>query len=705
MKHYNFTLFLDRTLGGGLFRQLSIFVFLILVVFASFWGVTSIFQDSMVSGEGDFGPFWNLIYCFTDTGFQAVPNVNHRGGAYIISFVGTVLLGGVLISTLSNIFERRVEKAEQGELRYRFKKHVVIIGYNETTFGLIKYISRQPEYAKGTILLQMRKDVSQIRRLLAAHLSDKVMSRLVIYHAMRDTLEEIQGLNLEQALELFILNEQEDTDSDSINMEAMQLVAQCCKNRLGEKLKCHVIFQNQTTVSMFQRADLAREIKASVMFYPVMYYDLLARDLLVGSQIKGIEHGNHDVEDKAIDYPPLDRGIITRTSEKYVHLVILGMSDMGLALGLQAAHLTHYANFEKRKTQITFIDAHAFEKMQEFMARHQSFCDVAETYFMRPTESLSFLQNQKNSAYDYLGDFVDIRFNFVEGDVEMPEVRSLLSQWSSDSDAYLTLAVCYHRTHDALAKGMFLPSSLYENEIPIFIYQRDSAAILQSLGEAKSVSGNFPNLYAQVYPFGMIKDEFNPKNKVLKWAQRANYVYNYYVQYKALPQHAPKGLAWENEVETPWRELSISNQWSNIFYAYALPTKLRGLGFGCGHLDEENPKRTHLKKRSDVQQASPKIDASLSFVLDEKVLNELSLVEHNRWVVEKLLAGFRPPTQEESTMVEHDRTKKALLKKYYVHTDLCSFERLRLDAHGNDVGEYDKNLIQKIPFIVGSAIQ
>ena len=44
-------------------------------------------------------------------------------------------------------------------------------------------------------------------------------------------------------------------------------------------------------------------------------------------------------------------------SEKYVHLVIVGMSRMGVALAVEAAHIAHYPNFirDKRRKRASLL--------------------------------------------------------------------------------------------------------------------------------------------------------------------------------------------------------------------------------------------------------------------------------------------------------------------------------------------------------------
>lgn len=69
---------------------------------------------------------------------------------------------------------------------------------------------------------------------------------------------------------------------------------------------------------------------------------------------------------EAIEYPPLDRDPITYESKKHIHLVIIGMSRMGVAIGVEAAHLLHFPNFcrdPRCKSTITFIDEMADREM------------------------------------------------------------------------------------------------------------------------------------------------------------------------------------------------------------------------------------------------------------------------------------------------------------------------------------------------------
>jgi len=656
----------DRTLTGGILRQLTVFVLLILFVLFSFWILCQIFGIPLTRSDSgnDFGALWNLIYFFTDEGSQTSAVEGNRFVAFIISILGSVLLGGVLISTLSNIFERRVENAENGLVRYRLSNHVIIIGHNSSTAGLIMQLCNDPQYEECDILVQTSLNVNDVRMLLKAELSSEANKRVVLYFARRDSFEEVLLLHPLKARELFIVNEQTDDCSDSKSMDCIRLVARACKKR-PDKLKCTVVFQNHSTVAAFQRADLDSDIKDSIEFYPLIFHEIIASNVLVDNRINN-----------KIIFPPLDREALTEDSDSFVHLVISGMSDMGIAMGIQAAHIEHFPNFRRQKTKITFIDSDAGKKMEWLMARYQSLFDVADSHFLDTEVMSDFRTNEKNSEYEYLGDFTDIEFYFVEGTTELPVVRSLIERWTNDKNSILTIAICNENSDNAISEGMFLPSVIYESHIPVFVYQKESASILQSLGSAPSTTNKaMVNQYSGIHPFGMAESIFSFGSRSLKWAQIINFIYSFYFENGVLPDSLPSEREWLDRWMPAWHSLMIIKQWSNIYHANSIPVKLRSIGYDAGV--------------NNCNQA----------ITDDQV-EILAKVEHNRWIMEELILGYRPATHGERVKVIADISMKKELRNRFVHVDICGFDDLLTDERGNHVSDYDRILVKSIPLII-----
>ena len=137
------------------------------------------------------------------------------------------------------------------------------------------------------------------------------------------------------------------------------------------------------------------------------------------------------------------------------------------------------------------------------------------------------------------------------------------------------------------------------------------------------------------------------------------------------------------EVEkTEWDALPIRKKWSNFNCAFSIPVKLRFLG-GISAADTKN--------------------------LTEEQVEVMARVEHNRWVVENLLGGFRPVTRDEREKIEEDvkhwapnkqeeTLKDYYKKKYLAHVDLCRSEDL-LPDHGIDVRDYDRAIVKSIHLI------
>ena len=86
--------------------------------------------------------------------------------------------------------------------------------------------------------------------------------------------------------------------------------------------------------------------------------------------------------------------------------------------------------------------------------------------------------------------------------------------------------------------------------------------------------------------------------------------------------------------------------------------------------------------------------------LTNDLLQLLARVEHNRWVAETLLAGYRPPTYQERQEAITDRRLKNVLKDRLVHLDLCAYDDLLEDMNGVDVKDFDKVIEACIPLMI-----
>ena len=156
---------------------------------------------------------------------------------------------------------------------------------------------------------------------------------------------------------------------------------------------------------------------------------------------------------------------------------------------------------------------------------------------------------------------------------------------------------------------------------------------------------------------------------MIHYGKRINYIYNYFYANSKYPECIDDQAAAEQ-----WEEVRISKRWSNIYSAASIWTKLRS-----------------LTGADDVQPTKELIESRI---------NILAQMEHNRWMVEELLLGYRPVDKQEDQAIDENRELKAVKKQLFIHYDIRPYEGLKTDEHGRDVRENDKLIVRNIPIII-----
>ncbi|GHT28805.1 hypothetical protein AGMMS49574_03860 [Bacteroidia bacterium] len=582
----------------------------------------------------------------------------HKPWLIITGLLGMIMLGGIMISTVSNIFARRVEKIQNGHVFYHFSNHVVIMGYDTMTAGLVMQAAKK--YPASEIVLQTVREVPNVRHELFSKLISNVEKNVTIVSGNRNIAECLEKLHLDRAQALFILGEDGETDRDSTNIETLKKINEILKEKQAKPDNpCFVLFENQSTYTILQRQDLKelqieierngeKEKIALLDFHPFNVQEIWAQKLFVDCQY---EYGKDSVV-----YLPLDRTGIRYDSGCTVHLVILGMSKTGIALGIQASHLCHFPNFirnSKLKTRITFIDEQADTEMYFLQGRYRYlFNEIDYTY-----EDMAQPENNHNNKHK--PKFTDIEWHFIKGRVEHPAVQEKLKAYSAEENSFLTLAVCFNFSANAIACGLYLPDEIYDSpNTQILVKQNASWSILSML--------NSTNKYRNVKPFGMSDNLLDLSKHDDLLPIIVNYIYSYYYDHVTDPQ----SIASESELEKSWKTLSTVKKWSNRYNADMLAVKRRSF------------------------------DIRPNEALKKETIELLAKVEHNRWNIEELLLGYRPTTKEEREEIGRDKTKKDKKKSMFIHNDLCPYSDIPdMDDKIKNTREYDICLSKAISMI------
>lgn len=434
-------------------------------------------------------------------------------------------------------------------------------------------------------------------------------------------------------------------------------------NQAGQRPVCHLMIHDPSLLFLFRTEAIFPELNRRFELNVFTMEDQWAINLLCNSF-------------EGLHYPHLDRHPVFIDSNSVVHLVIDGFDKMGQALAINAALVCHFPNYVRDKslrTRITCIDRNMAKIRDSFIASHIHLMDNSYYRFIDVSEEPMQTYFHKPMYEGLREDFVDVEWEFVSGDIESAPVRDKISFWASDKSRQMTLALCSASDDDNLRKVLDVTALLEESDVPVWVYAAD-CTIVDSL---KHLGGK----YARLYPFGMSNCGYSVSQTVLRMAKLLNYFYDYNFSKKELPTSMPL-----EEVEASWQAIEmVSHRFSNISNVMNIPYKMRSVGH-----DEEDDERF--------------------YALNAKEIALLAEVEHNRWSVERLVAGSRPVTPVERDEIrdaieEFIRTGKGEdLKKSYkkrgIHYDLCAFSELGKDRTGRNVREYDIDLTTCIPLIV-----
>lgn len=703
---------IDRILSSGIRSQLLLLVGVIAGVLVLFilieWITGSILT---IDQEGERNLWFDVYYHFVDPGNQYVVN----GGANrllvsIVSVTGSVLMGGLLISIFSNIIDRRVERAREGQIAYKFKNHYVIIGFDKMAIGLIKQLFREIQNDESLanvpylFVIQTTNEVETVRHELLSKLDAEIDRRTIILHGGCDSREDLEALRLPYCKEIFLLGEEGETDHDSVNIECVTLINRILRSRYTPKnladlkklvddksvgcKRCHVLFEAQSTFAVFQRYDIEESFKNRsesdnmwyskmresyrnnpivlkqleslkntydqltaqlIDFLPFNFYETWAEKVLVWGK-----YNPHSDDMETIAYTPLDGDGITYESDRYVHLVVVGMTSMGVALAMKAVHIAHYPNFVRDpelKTRITFIDLNADTEFDMLRGRYSTLFDQCDYRVVDTVDpSRSYRHEGKGK------ELVDVEFEFVKGAVESRPVQKMFEEWASPDDrGLLTIAICFEIPQKSIATALYMPRVVYDKALSILVRQHVSCSTIELVRQAAQ--------YRQLRAFGMLDECYDIDDNSLLQAKRINFIYE-----KVTPEMKEWLPLIDTRVDNSWKNLSTVHRWSNIYNAHSIPTKLRGFG----SVEPEN------------------------LVQDTELIERMARVEHNRWVMERLIQGYRPATAGEEQMVESEpdedkrkKRKKALERDAFVHICLKPY-----DALPESFKDYDRMIMR-----------
>lgn len=413
------------------------------------------------------------------------------------------------------------------------------------------------------------------------------------------------------------------------------------EKRSDKKVRCHLLVNTVEALRMLQTTDWNEGIRERVDVYPFSMDEVWSRQI-------------------RLDHDP-----ITVQSDKHVHLVILGMSEMGEMVALNAAQMAHFPNYVRDhslRTRITIVDGQAISKSEVIIKRYQHLFDNSYYRIVKPEEPNAVKLFHKPMYEGQREDFVDVEWEFVQATVNDITLREKLARWAKDKFQQLTIVLAHDDANRNISESMLLPEAIGQCQVPVYVRCSFHETFAHS---------------SHIRPFGMTNQGYDVTLPLVRMAMNVNHVYDrcYADNYEDWSGQLRYAVEIDKEArDASWSQLRNVKRMSSIYNAMNIPIKLRSIGLVEGEWN----------KFYDI----PQQDIEL-----------LAQVEHNRWSVEELILGWRPCTNVELKAVEADIDQKEELKRQRIHYDLCAYNELKLDKTGKPVTIYDLCLCSCLPLI------
>lgn len=358
--------FLDRFV----FRKAGLQVLLSVGIIILFSIIANICRDQFV-GLGEEGPVQHALWGFKQVSSPAMAiraieavdtivadNPANRGAGGILLFIslGAWLVGLVVYSfvtgSIVNAFRNRKKKIDSGQVRYRFRNHGIVIGWNFQGMACVKELLRDCD----EVLVVAGVASEQLRDELGRDLDNARMSRVFIYYGRIGFDESLlRDCWPEHSRKIIILGERggDDNNGGTIHLERLirQHIERSTRTSSKARLPIAEFLHIENPVLHAQALTVPRDGFAEndnrINLEPFNYCESWAWRCW---SAKGAHDGS--LERPGDAYLPLKH----RADAERVELFILGANPMGQAMTRFAMPLLNYG-FDERHCRITLFDA------------------------------------------------------------------------------------------------------------------------------------------------------------------------------------------------------------------------------------------------------------------------------------------------------------------------------------------------------------
>lgn len=521
-------LWIDRIISGNWLKQLGVATVIFFVVFVLVVIFYLIFKsDGWKSIAEAFVDLVSPVTAWNDA--NGSPSVFSFLGYSFVYFLGVVVFSGLFVATITNILRTRSDRFRMGTVTYHFKEHIVFLGYDDMIVGMILKLCEERK-GKVRIVVGVEDNVYEINDKIKNRLYGRYKDNVVVLQAdgcNRTDLE--KRIRVPHAERVYIIGEHDD----AYNLKSYRTIYElslCSKKKdFDERMpQCYVNLRHKSTLTLFQTYATVGDIGVDFSkFHVFNFYDEWARHMIVGENLE---------QERRID--------MDGKPDKQLHLVVVGMTEMGIALARQAMLWCHYPN--DFKTKITFIDPQADLYSKLFIGSHQHlFKECHHTLF----NEFPYIEKNENSD-------LDIEFEFYKAYISDDDIRGEIVKWATDKEQLLTIAICLPKASQSFGAGIYLPEELFneKNNVPIWVYQPTYGDMGNYLSGSR---------YKNIITFGMSGESLDICNEeIIKTAKNINH----YIRNHKHTEGKEVAVYYDNErwIEMEWQSNDIHKKWMCI---------------------------------------------------------------------------------------------------------------------------------------------
>lgn len=359
----------------------------------------------------------------------------------IISAIGAIFFSGVLISTITNGFMRRIEDLNNGKVRYKsLYNHDVIIGSNEILLSVIKFLSYNNTSNK--IVIVSNNKIDKLTNTIES-LDTKIRNRIILYKDNILNKSFLASIEFVKCNRIVIIGDKPLNLCDSDNITILSILHKYAIDnpKRDKALDCFVSYKDDYMLLNYCRNAEAGKIHIIAFNYYSLWAD---RVFGYGQLYNNMHNVLHNKKSKKLsnifDYSPI---IPIKEGEYCAHIVILGFNNVAAEIVKSLIKNAHFDCFDEKnrkgRTIISVISNNTVE-IARFKIRYH---------------------------YEYIQ---DIELRFIEINNKSTDCLKIIDGYASEYKEKLYIVIADLNIEHNILIANNLPLSVKRMELPVLVY-------------------------------------------------------------------------------------------------------------------------------------------------------------------------------------------------------------------------------------------